>query len=99
MATFYKERQISLYGNKISFDFTYGSATVSGLTCSFDNTGHGVYNAVSTPTYTWSCWSGWVNRSYSSYKVALHDVMADVRNDGDGWKVLASVEWTFGAPS
>jgi hypothetical protein len=89
-----KTPSINLRGLKMSVDLQPAGKSGTGRTCDLGAVGALIENPA-----TLSCHSPWVSRSSSSsYKVVAHDVMGDRKDDGDGWKVLAPAEMTFGAP-
>lgn len=87
-----KAANLDLHGNKISVGIKRGSAT-KYYTCTW-----GSWSAGGHVTMTRSCYTPYLSDAYSSYRVYARDVMGDVKSDGDGWKVLAPVSWTFRSP-
>jgi hypothetical protein len=54
---------------------------------------YAAFTASSTTTLT--CYGYSVPRWAGNYTVSLHDIGGDVKNDGDGFKVLSPVQFTF----
>jgi len=88
----YKSANLDMYGTKITVKIRRGT-TVRAITCSAGN-----WDGSSSQTMTRSCRTSYYDDSFSRYTIYAQDVMGDVKNDGDGWKVLAPVSWTFSSP-